>query len=407
MTELWPLPQDPIVPEVEAACTRLGLARRYHELDRLPEFPRREFRAMGRARLLGLTAPRRLGGRGLNASRSAIALYHIAYRAGTAFAKLAMQPEFCSVLVERGGRELAGRWFGPLLAGRVLIGNHITEPTAGSDALAMALEVTPRGEGYVLNGTKSEAAFAVDADAAIVYGRAPGTKGADGISGFLVPQRLKGIRRTLAPLDLGERWQRRGTVVYDHVFVPARYRIGREGDGFRYLRRELIRDRGLLAAIYLGAARASWDETVRDVFERVTFGRRLSERQAVAFPLVDDGVALEATWLFTQRALARFDRGEDASAHTAMAKVRSTEVALATLDHCIQFHGGAGYSAAYPHEQRWRDVRSGPIAHAPSEVLRGLAASHLWGDRTREVPGTGRRGPRGSGRPARPRSAAR
>ena len=396
MTELWPLPRDPIVGEVEEVCERLRLARRYRELDRHPEFPRAEFRALGKARLLGLTAPRRLGGRGLTSARAAVALFHLAYRAGTAFAKLAMQPEFCSVLAERGGPAMADRWFRPILAGRTLVGNHITEPDAGSDALAMALGVARRGKDYVLTGTKSEAAFAVDAEAAIVYGRAPGTVGAEGVTGFLVPQKLPGITRSIAPLDLGERWQRRGTVVYDHVTVPATYRIGEEGAGFRYLRRELVRDRGLLAAIYLGVARASWDETVQDVGERVTFGRRLSERQAVAFPLVDDGVQLEATWLFTQRALARIDEGADGSADTAMAKVRATEVALATLDHCVQFHGGAGYSAAFPHEQRWRDVRSGPIAHGPSEVLRGLAASRLWSERSAPA----RAGTEASGLPA-------
>jgi alkylation response protein AidB-like acyl-CoA dehydrogenase len=394
MTELWPLPRDPIVGEVEEVCERLRLARRYRELDRHPEFPRAEFRALGKARLLGLTAPRRLGGRGLTSARAAVALFHLAYRAGTAFAKLAMQPEFCSVLAERGGPAMADRWFRPILAGRALVGNHITEPTAGSDALAMALQVTRRGKDYVLHGTKSEAAFAVDAEAAIVYGRAPGTLGAEGVTGFLVPQELSGITRSLAPADLGERWQRRGTVVYDHVAVPMTYRIGEEGEGFRYLRRELVRDRGLLAAIYLGVARASWDETVRDVGERVTFGRRLSERQAVTFPLVDDGVQLEATWLFTQRALARVDEGADGAAETAMAKVRATEVALATLDHGIQFHGGSGYSSVFPHEQRWRDVRSGPIAHGPSEVLRGVAASRIWskGSRTASA-GAGASGP--------------
>ena len=380
MTDVWPLPDDQIVPEVEEACRRLGLAGRYRELDRSPEFPRAEFRALGKARLLGLSVPTEWGGRGLPSARAAVGLFRLAYASGTAFAKLSMQPEFCSILAEQGGNEVKDRWFRPLLEGEALIGNHITEPTAGSDALALALEAVGDPDGYTLTGTKSEAAFALDAEAAVVYGRAPGTRGAAGVSAFLVPQGLPGIQRSLGALDLGERWQRRGTVVYEHVRLPADARLGAEGEGFRYLRRELVRDRGLLAAIYLGVARASWDETVRDAGRRQTFGLPLSERQAVAFPLVDDGARLEATWLFTQRALDRFDREEDASADTAMAKVHATEVALSTLDHCIQFHGGAGYSAAVPHEQRWRDVRSGPIAHGPSEVLRGIAARRLWKD---------------------------
>lgn len=378
MTELWPHPDDPIVPEVEAVCRRLELGRRSRELDRAPAFPKEEFRSLGGAGLLGLTVPAELGGRGLPLARAAVALWHLAYHGGTAFAKLAMQPEFSTVLAEHGSPELLERWYRPLVEGRVLVGNHITEPSAGSDILGLELTATREGGAYVLSGTKSEAAFASDADAALVYARAPGTRGAEGVSVFLVSQTLPGVRRTVGALDLGERWQRRGTVVYEQVRVPEGCRLGEEGAAFGYLRRELARDRGLLAAIYLGVARASWDETVRHVQQRVVAGRPLCERQAVAFPLIDDGVQLEATWLFTQRALARLDRGEEASADTAMAKVRATEVALATLDRCLQLHGGAGYSATWPHEQRWRDVRSGPIAHGPSDVLREVAARRLW-----------------------------
>lgn len=378
MTAAASLPRDPVGAEIDRACDRWDLEGRYRTLDRRPAFPWEEFGGLGSSRLLGLTIPRRWGGRGLPAARAAAALFRLAYRGGTAFAKLSLQPEFCSILAEHGSPQLRERWFRPLTEGRRLIGNQITEPSAGSDATALALEARASGPGYVLEGTKSEAAFAVDADAAIVYGREPGSVGAAGVSAFLVPQTRTGVRRRLAPPDLGERWQRRGSIRYDRVRVPSTDRIGRPGAAFQYLRRELVRDRGLLAAIYLGVARASWDETIGAVADRQAFGRPLAERQAVAFPLVDDGARLEACWLYTRDALARFDRGEDAGARTAMAKVLATETALTTLDHCIQFHGGSGYSSAQPHAQRWRDVRSGPIAHGPSEVLRGTAARALW-----------------------------
>ena len=172
---LWPLPDDPIVEEVRAAVVRLHLAERYRELDREPRFPTAEFRGLGEAGLLGLTVPRQVGGRGLSLRRAAVGLFHLGYLGGTAFAKLALQPEFCSVLAEHGSGPLVDRWFRPMLRGERLVGNHVTEPTAGSDATALALEAAPRDGGYVLTGVKSEAAFATDADAAIVYGRRPGS----------------------------------------------------------------------------------------------------------------------------------------------------------------------------------------------------------------------------------------
>ena len=352
MPDLPTLPQDPIVDEIRAAVERLGLARRYHELDRQPEFPRAEFRAMGDARLLGLRTPVKFGGRGLPLPRVGIALFHLAYLAGTTFAKLSLQPEFSSVLCEHGSDELIDAWFRPMARGERVIGNQITEPGAGSDAGAIGMTAEPAGEHYLLSGEKSEAAFAAEAEAAIVYARVRGRDPRKEITAFLVPQDLAGITRQVTAGDLGERWQRRGSIRYDRVELPRRFRIGNEGEGFDYVRSELTREHALLATIYLGVARASWEETVRYVESRSAFGRPLSAQEAVAFPLVEDGAVLEATWLYAERVLERLERGEDAHAEAALSKWMATEAALEAIDHAIQFHGGRGYSQELPHEQR-------------------------------------------------------
>lgn len=378
MAELWPLPDDPLVPEIRAFADRHRLGERSGALDRGREFPRAEFRAMGEAGLLGLTVRPALGGRGLPAARAAVLLFHLAYLGGTAFAKLSLQPEFSSVLSDHGAPDVVDEWFRPMVRGERVVGNQITEATAGSDATALTATVAPDGDAYLLTGLKTEVAMAADADAAIVYARAPGSSGHEGISAFLVPQDLPGVERTVEPPDLGERWQRRGFVRYREVRLPSRLRLGEEGAGFRYVLSELAHDRGLLAAIYLGVARASWDETVRYVGQRMVFRRPLSDQQSIAFALVEDGLRLEAAWMFALRALGRLSEGAAGAAETGLAKALATEVALHTIDHAIQFHGGRGYSGALPHEQRWRDVRSGSIAHGPSEVLYRAAARQLW-----------------------------
>ncbi|HXW67232.1 MAG TPA: acyl-CoA dehydrogenase family protein [Thermoplasmata archaeon] len=376
MAELPPLPADPLADEVRGLAERLRLGERARAIDRDREFPRTEFRALGEARMLGLHVPPRLGGRGLPLPRVGTLLFHLAYHGGTAFAKLSLQPEFCAVLADHGAPEIVDEWFRPMMRGERLVGNQMTEPGAGSDAAAIGLRAERTPEGYRLTGTKSEVAFATEADAAIVYGRCDAAS--KGISAYLVPQDRARVERELGAPDLGERWQRRGTVRYAGATVPRENLLGPEGAGLDLARAELVRERALLASIYLGVARASWDETVLYVEERRAFGRTLREQEAVAFPLVEDGAALEAARLYVDRALENVEAGRPADAITAMAKWLAVEAALRTLDHAIQFHGGRGYSGGLPHERRWRDVRSGAIAHGPSEVMHLVAARHLW-----------------------------
>lgn len=369
-----PAPPPPLASDIASALRDLRLAERSRELDRTPVFPWDEFRALGSRRLLGLRTPPAAGGRGLTLREVAAGLHALAYGSGTTFAKLSLQPEFCGVLAAHGSDRLREEYFRPLAEGRLLIGNQITEPGAGSDATALELRARRTGDEYVLDGTKSEAAFAVDAEAAIVYAKA----GDDGVSAFLVPQTLPGVERTVDSLDMGERWMRRGTVRYSSVRVPVGSRIGPEGGAFELLKEELTRERLLLAAIYLGVGRSSFDEVVEHVGVRKAFGKPLRAQQAVAFPLADDWARLDATWLYLERALVLLEQGEDVSAEAALAKRMATDDALHAIDHAIQFHGGRGYSSALPHEQRWRDVRSGAIAHGPSEVMLRVAAGRLW-----------------------------
>jgi cyclohexanecarboxyl-CoA dehydrogenase len=382
------IPVSSLEAEIDAACELLQLGSLSQDLDRTPRFPRDAFRALGQRGLLGLATPVPLGGRGLPLTDVGAALYRLAYRSGaTAFAKLALQPEFGAVLAEHGSSVLVEEYFRPMCRGERLVGNQLTEPNAGSDVRALTSEAIRQGEEYRLTGTKSETAFAEDADAAIVYARVPAHPGGPGgITAFLVPQHGPGIERTHVP-DLGERWMRRGTIRYRDVAVPSSFRLGAEGAGLEQVLPELNRERALLALIYLGVARRSLEETVEHTGTREAFGGPLSRQQGVTFPLVEDWAEGEAATLYALEALRRRSAGRPAEGEAAMAKWMATEVALRTLDHAIQFHGGRGYSQALPFEQRWRDVRSGRIAHGPSELMLVTARRALWPNPGRRAPG--------------------
>ena len=150
MPQREPLPPDPLAAELDGFIRDHRLAERGRELDRDPQFPRPEFRALGEAGWLGLASPTIYGGRGLPLPRAGALLHRLAYRAGTVFAKLALQPEFSSVLAEHGSPALREGWVLPLAAGLRLVGNQITEPGAGSDVQSLGLEARREGDAVPL-----------------------------------------------------------------------------------------------------------------------------------------------------------------------------------------------------------------------------------------------------------------
>lgn len=368
--------RDPLDRRLASLARALPLAKRCREIDETPRFPRDEFRVMGRLGMLGLTVDRRYGGSGLSCVRAGRLLYRLARAGGTMFAKLALQPEFCYLLGAAGSARLVADYFRPLVAGRKLIGNHITEPRAGSDVRAIELEARRNGSSYRISGTKSQVAFAMDADAAIVYGRVAGSAPRE-VTAFLVPQDLPGIRRKTEP-DHGEHWMRRGSVEYDDVELPASHRLGPEGSAWALLRKELIHERALLGAIYLGVARASWEEAVEYAGRREAFGKRIAEHEAVGFPLVEDWVRLDAAWRQVEAVLHAIDRGRAVDAEAALAKWNASEVALGAAENAMHVHGGLGYSRTLPLERRLRDLASSRSAHGTAEMSHLIAARSLW-----------------------------
>jgi cyclohexanecarboxyl-CoA dehydrogenase len=360
---------------IDALESELGPLETYaRSIDHAPRFPSEAWAALARHHLLGLTISTADGGRGLSALEAGRSLFELAHRGGTLFAKLSLQPEFCSVLLREGSPEHREAVFRRIARGELLVGNQVTEPEAGSDAAALTTTATRTDAGYRLTGTKSQAAFATEAELALVYARVDGSTG---ISAFLVPQRGPGVVRRAIP-DLGERWMLRGTVEYHDVGIPLTSRVGAEGQAFDALKDELTHERALLGAIYLGVAWHSWEETIEYVGERSAFGRPLAAQEAIAFPLVEDEARLRSTWMLVESTLERIDHGEGTPGDAARSKWLAASTAQTAIDHALQFHGGRGYSEELPFAQRFRDLRSARVAHGTDEIMHLVAARERW-----------------------------
>ncbi len=142
------------------------------------------------------------------------------------------------------------------------------------------------------------------------------------------------------------------------------------GDG-ELGRRILAEARILVAAVALGAARDSYEYSMRYAQERVVFGKPVAHHQAIAFDLADTASALDGADLLLGAAATRPER----SLEVANAYVHALEAAEHVADRGVQLLGGHGYLYDHPVEKRMRDIRALACLYGGTARARAEAAA--------------------------------
>ena len=269
------------------------------------------------------------------------------------------------------------RFLWPTLRGELRSCFAQTEPDAGGDPGSMRTTAVRDGDHYVINGYKRFITSADKADFAQVQAatdRAKGSRG--GISTFLVDMKAPGVKLVRAQETMMD--DRPWEIAFENVRVPVENRIGEEGDGFRFGQAWITAGRMRHAARGIGVAERCMELAGKYTNERVTFGRKLSERQAVQFMLVDSWMETKALRLLVHNTAARADAGEDIRYESYMAKVMGDELAFRVCDRTMQVHGGIGLTTDLPIEKLWRDSRSMVITEGPPEILRMALARGFY-----------------------------
>ena len=160
--------------------------------------------------------------------------------------------------------------------------------------------------------------------------------------------------------------------------IPKDNLIGEAGKGFDYAKRCLAEGRTTLGARCVGSAQKAMELALEYGSERKTFGKPLTEHQALAFRFAQMRARTEATRLCVYRAAWMIDQGHNAVAEAAIAKLLGGEYSWQTIDECLQIFGGNGYiKGEYMIERIWRDMRIGRVYDGSSEVQQMLLAHQL------------------------------
>lgn len=263
----------------------------------------------------------------------------------------------------------------PVIAGEKDCCFALTEPDAGSDPSAIRTTAVRDGDHYVINGYKRFITNAQHSDFAQVMASTDRSAGARGISAFLVDMDTPGVTIVRAERTMMD--DEPCEIAFDNVRVHASKLIGKEGMGFKLAQDWINTGRIRHGARGLGVIRRCLELGTSYAEQRVTFGKPLSERQAVQWMLVDSYLDLQQVRWLVYHAAWKYDRGEDVRNEAFAAKMLGDRLSFQAADRCIQIHGGVAFTRDLPIEKFWRDQRSMMITEGPEEVLRMTLARHV------------------------------
>jgi cyclohexanecarboxyl-CoA dehydrogenase len=355
------------------------LAPHYQRHDRDKSFPEAQLKACAELGLLGLRIPEAYGGSRSACMLSGIACESVAYGDFNVAYFPLMFGLIGELLATFASDDLKAQWLPRMAAGDVVAGLALTEPEAGSDAAHIRCRAVRDGDAYVLSGEKSSISLLERADMVTVFART-GTleDGGRGVSAFVVPTDAPGVTRT-GYNSMGSKCLGRGSLFLDAVRIPAGWRIGDEGAGFKMVMATFDYSRATIALMCLGTAAAALDRTKAHVTTRRAFGQPLGAFQGVAFPLAEHLTFVEAARLLCYKTLWLRDRGLLHTTEAAMCKWWAPKVAVDAIHDCLLLHGLDGYTDEYPLEQQLRDVIGLEIGDGTAQVSKIVIARGALG----------------------------
>ena len=349
-------------------------------LDQTGAYPADIIRSASALGLMGIMVPAEYGGAGQDAVSYVIAQEELARASAGVQAIITVNNSLiCDPILRWGSGAMKRRYLPALAGGRSLGCYCLTEPSAGSDAMALATTARLDGDTWVLNGTKIFVTNGVEADVCIVYARSGPEPGARGITAFVVEKAFPGIRVGKVEHKLGIVCSSTAEIILEDCRVPRDNLLGEPGQGGHIALATLDGGRLGIAAQAAGIARAALEESVAYAKERRQFGRAIAEFEAIQWFLADMAARLEAARLLIYRAAYLRDQGRPYTKEVAMAKLFASETAMWAAHKAVQIHGGYGYIKEYNVERYFRDAKITEIYEGTSEIQRMVVARHVMG----------------------------
>ena len=354
----------------------------YDDWERNGIVPRELFAAAGANGFLCMQAPESFGGGGTNDFRyNAIIGEELMY-AGTGGAGLGLTLHNDITLpyfLELTNDDQKARWLPGICSGELICAVAMTEPQIGSDLASMSTTALRDGDHYVVNGSKTFITNGINADLVITAVKTDPTQKHKGMTLIVLERGMKGFERGRNLDKIGLHSQDTAELFFTDVQVPVANVLGKAGEGFLNLVRNLAQERLSIAIAGVAAAKAALGWTVAYTKDRKAFGQPIATFQNTRFKLAEVATEVEIGQVFVDRCLLQLNAGALTAEEAAMAKWWCTELQKRTVDTCVQLHGGYGYMMEYPIARAYTDARVTTIYGGTTEIMKEIIGKKLVG----------------------------
>jgi butyryl-CoA dehydrogenase len=348
------------------------------EIDEEGRFPWEAVEKMGPLNFFGMQAPRKYGGAEMDSISCCLVIEEISRVCAAMGLAVAVHNSVVVYPLSQFGNDAQKAKFLPSLAAGEKIGAFcLTEPNAGSDAMAIESTAIRDGDSYVVNANKIFVTNGGVADTLIIFASVRPDDVKKGFSAILVERGTLGFEVGLLENNCGVRANPVSSIVLTDCRVPRANLLGQEGGGFKIAMAGLDTGRIGIAAQAVGIGQGALDASLKYAKERIQFRVPLARHQAIQMMLADMGTMVEAARLLTLQAAHIRDQGGELSCPSAMAKLFAARTASKVASMGVQIHGGYGYSKDYPIERYFRDARVTEIYEGTNEIQQVVIAREL------------------------------
>ncbi|MCL8007838.1 acyl-CoA dehydrogenase family protein [Gelidibacter japonicus] len=328
--------------------------------------------------LLCMDMPETYGGSGLDFSFNALFIEELAKKAisGPGFS---LHSDIIAPYLLKWGTEAQKQQYLPIMAtGEIITAIGMTEPNCGSDLQALRTTAVDKGDHYLVNGQKTFITNGYMCDMAIVAVKTNSGTPEEGVSLLIMESKWEGFEKGVPFHKIGMKAQDTCELFFDNVKVPKENLLGKEGEGFVIMMKELARERLSVALAAIGGAEGAIEETVAYTSTRTAFKQPIAGFQNTQFKLAEAAAQLQIHQAFVDRCTEDLAQHKLSAESASMAKFSATDMHSKVVDECLQLFGGYGYMWEYPIARMYADNRVARIYAGTNEIMKLVVARGLF-----------------------------